>query len=381
MLMITRQVYFDNSATSFPKPTAVSSAVSTAITKYGGNPGRSGHVMSTTAANIVYKNRVKLAHFFNCDETNIVFTQNCTHSLNTALKGILRYKDHVLTSSYEHNSVLRPLFFLNKYYGIVYDIVDVHNLSDNEIVLAFERKIKRDTRLLVITHASNVIGRIMPIALLGDMCHRHGILLVVDAAQTAGVLPIDMKQLQIDILCCAGHKSLFGVGGGVLLLADELPLFPMLHGGTGTNSLELSMPEMYPERMEAGTLNVPTICSIGAGVDFINNSGIDKIHAFEKSLCKLFYDTLKDNKKVTLYSLPNHLYAPLVAFSLENQDCQEVCQKLSDNGFYLRSGFMCAAKIHECLGTTQNGVIRFSPSIFNHKSEVTSLCHLIENMI
>lgn len=390
---MSREVYLDNAATSYPKPLSVSQAVSSAIQRYGGNPGRSGHKMSTNAALAVYRVRQRVSAFFNTTDTGIIFTQNCTHALNTAILGVLSPYDHVITTSLEHNSVLRPLEYMRKKAGVRYTIVDVHNKTNDEIVRAIANAVNGNTKAIITTHASNVTGRIMPISTIGELCRVKCLTYIVDAAQTAGVLPIDMQRLNIDILCCAAHKSLFGIGGGILALSDSYAegierfiendsvLPPLLYGGTGTNSLDLDMPDILPERYEAGTLNVPTICSIGAGIDFISRKGMATLYSHEKSLCRILYKQLSKNERIVFYSADTDDYVPIVSFTVRGSDCQELCQALSDRGFYLRSGYLCAATAHHVVGTVDTGVIRFSPSPFNTREEVLMLCSTITALL
>ena len=257
-------IYFDNAATTGIKPPSVVAAVKYALENLSANPGRSGHQASAKAAELVYKAREKVALFFGAEGAeNVVFTLNCTHSANCILKGVLRRGDHVVVSSMEHNAVVRPLVKT----GVSYSVAKVSLTDDGETLKSFAQSIKPNTRLIFCTGASNVTGKILRIQRIGELCRKRGILFAVDAAQTAGVLPIDMQKQNIDFLCVAPHKGLYAPMGTGILIARKNIINTVLEGGTGTNSLELKQPPDLPERLESGTLNLPGIAGISAGME------------------------------------------------------------------------------------------------------------------
>ena len=277
-------IYFDNAATTWPKPESVYEAVDQCLRNKGANPSRSGHFLALLAGQIVFNTRVSLAQLFNIDNPlQVVFTANATMALNMALKGVLKPGDHVLTSSLEHNAVTRPLEILRQQGVEVTKLpTSVTQGLDPEQV---ESGIKKNTKLIVLSHASNVLGLIQPVAEIGRIAREKGILFLVDSAQTAGSIPIDVQALGIDLLVFAGHKGLLGPQGtGGLYIREDLKLATLIEGGTGANSEDPYQPEESPERYESGTLNTPGIAGLGAGVDFILQEGIDKIRAKEGEL-------------------------------------------------------------------------------------------------
>lgn len=362
-------IYFDNAATTFPKPKSVVDSVNTAITCYGGNPGRGGHSFAMRASEKIYAVRKKVASFFGSQPQNVVFTSNCTHALNIAIKGLLKSGDHAILSCLEHNSVIRPLFDMKKRGIITYDIATIYD-DDYETIDSFRRLICDKTKLIVCTHASNVSGRVLPILKLGELCKANNIWLVVDGAQTAGVLPINMNEMHIDILCTAGHKGLYGITGtGLMVISDTINTSEMstiLQGGTGSLSIELEQPDFLPDRFEAGTVNTSGIFSIGAGIDFINRFGLEKIYSHEFMLCKKVYEQLKMNKDVTLalnsYKINN--VVPIVSFNINGMNSDKVVSTLNSWGFALRGGLHCSPLAHEFYGTIESGMVRFAPSFF-----------------
>ena len=256
-------IYWDNAATTWPKPMAVTEAMSRALTRYGANPGRGGHTMGMAASREVYRCRETAAEFFHLDNPGqVVFTLNCTMAMNMALKGILRTSGRVVVSDLEHNAVMRPLHVLSPGRPI-YDVAQVTPGDDDQTVEAFRRCITPFTRAIVCTHASNVFGVQLPIRRLGELAREHDLLFVVDAAQTAGVLPLDMEADHIDFLCVAGHKGLYGpMGTGMLLCGDRFQLPSFVEGGTGSQSLLYEQPDELPDRLESGTPNTPGILSL-----------------------------------------------------------------------------------------------------------------------
>ncbi len=368
-------IYFDNSATTYPKPDSVASAVYHAVKSLGGNPGRSGHKMSVKAAGAVYSVRESVAELFGAQPENVIFTLNCTHALNLAIKGILGSGDHVIISTLEHNAVARPVHAL-KEQGTEVSIAPVYD-TDDETVKAFEKLVRKNTKAVVCTGASNVTGRLMPIKRIAKLCESRGIVFICDGAQTAGV--VDMKVGDgINFICTAGHKGLYGTTGtGVLVSDGKYKLSTIIEGGTGTTSLELSQPDDLPERLESGTVNTVGIMGLGQGVAFVRRMGIENIHRKENALCLRFIIGLKRIDGVTIYSQGEH-FVPIVAFNVDNFHSSEVTDYLSEQGFALRGGYHCAALAHEFYQTTENGVVRFSPSVFNTPGQVDLLLQSIK---
>lgn len=364
-------IYFDNAATTFPKPESVVQGLRAGVLQYGGNPGRSGHSLSMKTAEKIFRVRSAAADLFGADVERVIFTSNCSHSLNVAIKGSIE-SGHVITTCLEHNSVLRPLESLQHSGKISYSVADVHNKTPDEIVEEIRGLVRMDTKLVVCTHASNVTGQILPIARIAQMCRRNGLLLIVDAAQTAGVLPIKVDDMGIDILCTAGHKGLYGpTGTGLLILGKDVNLLPLMEGGTGSKSLELTQPDFYPDRLEAGTLNSVGICGLGAGIDFVRKQGINRIYQHEIGICRMVFRSFQKFPHVELYTdrFEPGERAPVLIFNIKGKTSEEITSFLNDKGFALRGGLHCAPLVHQALGTEKNGAVRFSPSAFNTKAE------------
>lgn len=362
-------IYFDNAATTGVKPVRVINAVKYALENYCANPGRSGHEASVKVADMVYKTREKLANFFGAEgPENVVFTMNCTHSANCVLKGLLRRGDHVVVSSLEHNAVMRPLVKT----GVSYSVAEVSLTNDRETVKNFSEKIKPNTKLIFCTGASNVLGKILPIDKIGELCRKKGIFFAVDAAQTAGVLPINMQKLNLDYLCIAPHKGLYApMGIGILIARKNIPN-TLIEGGTGTNSLELYQPESLPERLESGTLNVPGIAGLSAGVDYVNEIGLEKIYNHELKLIQRLYEGLKGLPKIKLYTPypQKDFYAPLLSFNMDGIDSIKLSQMLSENSIAVRGGLHCAPSAHSQIHTLEEGTVRVSVGSFNNEREI-----------
>ena len=366
-------IYFDNAATSFPKPAAVVQAVNEAVRFYGGNPGRSGHQMSMRTAEKIYQVRQKAGAFFDVRPEQVIFTLNCTHALNQAIKGVMAEGGHVITTRLEHNSVLRPLESMAAAGRIQYTAVPVTEGDDDATLAAFGEALRRDTRAVVCTHGSNVTGTLLPVSRIADFCRRNGLIFILDAAQTAGVLPVRLS-MGPDIICMAGHKSLHGITGtGLMLLREGLSLPPLMEGGTGTGSLELQAPAEPPERYEVGTVNTVGIIALGAALDDLGRRGLDRIYRYEMALCARVYEELRRTDGVQLLASRFKLWekAPIVSFNIRGLDAGAVAARLSERGFLLRGGYHCAALAHPFLGTAEQGAVRFSPGIFNNPRQVT----------
>ena len=369
-------VYFDNAATTYPKPPAVIAAMSRALVRYGANPGRAGHAMSMETAAAVYDAREKCADFFGAEPENTVFMPNCTFALNTAIKGVLPANSHAVCSDIEHNAVLRPLYALSKSSGVSYSFAATG--TDSETADSFERSINRRTKAVICTLAGNVTGRIMPIRRIAGICRERGICFIVDAAQGAGVIPIKLSD-GVNIICAAGHKGLYGpMGTGLLVTDGKYRLKTLVEGGTGSNSKEAAQPEFLPDRFESGTINTAGAISLGAGVDFVRSRGIQAIRAHESGLCERFFAGVSRMPAVKLYSDAfDERFAPVVPFNIGELPAEQSAELLSDAGFALRGGFHCAYPAHKKIGTSEQGAVRFSPSVFNTPAEVSALVRAV----
>ncbi len=367
-------IYFDNAATTGHKPKTVVNSYNYAINNISANPGRSGHTLSQKAANIVYKAREKISDFFDSDgPETIVFTANCTTSINFVLKGVLSKGDHVIISDLEHNAVTRPLNSMNA----DYTIATVSLNDDGETVRNFENSIKSNTKMIFCTAASNVIGKILPLKKIGEICKKHNILFGVDAAQGAGIIPIKMKEMNIDFLCIAPHKGLYcPMGFGVLIARKQIDK-TIIEGGTGTNSLELLQPHTMPEKFESGTVNLPAISTINAGIEFVK-SNADIMFKKESLLVKRLYDGLKNENYIFYLNPNNNVNAPVISFNYHDIHSEVIAQFLNNNGFAVRSGLHCAPLAHKKIGTLSQGTVRVSPSIFNNIGEIDLLIYTLK---
>ena len=369
-------IYFDNAATTGKKPPEVINAVTEALRKYSANPGRSGHTASVSAAEAVYRVREKTAEFFGgSGAEKVCFTLNCTHSINCVLKGVLKKGDHVIVSSLEHNAVMRPL----KKIGVSFDAFEVSLEDDAKTLSDIENKIKPNTKLIFCTSASNVLGKILPIKEIGALCRKKRIRFAVDAAQSAGVIPINMQEMNIDYLCVAPHKGLYAPMGAGILICEKGIENTLIEGGTGTNSIELRQPDVLPERLESGTVNLPAIMGIGAGIDYVKKIGLKKIYDSEMGLIQRLYAGLKNNSAATLYT-PDPIkygYAPVLSFNLAGLPSADTAQMLSENGIAVRGGLHCAPSAHKAIGTLRGGTVRVSVATFNNYEEINRLLKLI----
>lgn len=365
-------IYFDNAATTFPKPEEVYRKVDHILRNVGANPGRSGHRMALDANRIILDARDSIARLFNIeDSSRIVFTSNTTEALNIGIKGFLHSGDHVITSSMEHNSVTRPIKALEKT-GVACTKVkcSAEGLLDPDDV---KRAIMPNTRLISITHASNVTGTINPVREIGEIARESGIRLLVDAAQTAGMLPIDVEKDNIDMLACPGHKGLFGLQGtGFLYMAPDVRLEPVKEGGTGGNSEMDTMPDTLPERFEAGTMNTPGIGGLGEGVEFILREGIEKIRRHEILLTERLIKGLQDIGRVVVYGPRDAVrQMSVISFNIKGKDPSDVGFVLDSSfGIMARVGLHCAPDAHRTIGTFPQGTIRISPGYFSTVEEV-----------
>lgn len=369
-------IYFDNAATNGFHPSAVTEAAATAVKYLSANPGRSGHRLSVAGAEIVYNARKEVARFFGVQyPERVIFTKNCTEALNTAIFGGIREGGHVITTRGEHNSVLRPLFFLAKEGKIRLDIVSAGDNAAEEIA----KLLRPDTCMVVVNHVSNVTGAVQPVAETGALLRGSDTLFLVDAAQSAGHLPVDMKQMGIDLLAFAGHKGMYGIAGsGGLVLNEGADVRPLTMGGTGTESLSLEQPRFYPERLESGTLNLPAIASLAEGTNYVSENRA----AFSARLTEytqMIVKELSELSAVTLYSKPNP--AGIVAFNLLNLPSEEGAEVLSERfDIAVRGGLHCAPLMHRSLGTERTGAIRVSLSPHNTVREIKVFLNAVRRM-
>ena len=358
-------VYLDNAATSYPKPPDVHRAVAEALVHFGGNPGRGGHRLSMRTAQRVYECREALASYFHAeDPSGVVFTVNCTTALNYVIKGILSNGGHAIVTDMEHNAVIRPLHAL-KERNVTYTEVAVDPLHPSETAVRVERAIQPNTRLILCTHASNVTGACTPIAAIGKVAKHYGIPFAVDAAQTAGILPICMTTMNIQFLCIPGHKGLYGpMGCGALICQGAPQLHTLIEGGTGSASANPLQPPELPDHLESGTVPTPAICGLYGGLSFLNRNRWVASHESDL-LCEL-YARLKNTRGVTVYSPPPDLASavPLIACNVNGHSSEEVAQRLDEEGIAVRAGLQCAPTAHRKIGTVDTGVVRISPSAF-----------------
>ena len=376
-------IYLDNAATTYPKPKAVYNLWQRAMSIYGANPGRSGHRFSAETAQAVYKSRESCAELFGADPENTVFTLNCTHALNYAIKGIAGKAPHFVASDMEHNASIRPIHAVTESLGGSVTLFEASEDVERTLQSA-ELAIRRDTCALVCTAASNVIGLRTPIRELGRLCRRRKICFIVDAAQGAGVLPLSLSD-GINILCVAGHKGLYGpMGTGLMITDGTYPLNTIIEGGTGSASESIIQPDFMPDRFESGTINTAGVIALGAGADFVRHRGTQSILAHELALCKRFCAGVRRNSHITLYNditpYNEECYAPVVSFNIEGKSSSEAAAELSRLGFYMRGGLHCAPLAHRKIGTSDGGTVRFSPCIFNTPQQVDMLVKTLEQL-
>ncbi|MBR7161078.1 MAG: aminotransferase class V-fold PLP-dependent enzyme, partial [Clostridia bacterium] len=347
-------IYFDNAATTYPKPPSVINEMTRCIKEYGGNPGRSGHRLSLAAAEAVFDVRTAIAEFFGIHKPeNVIFTANCTGALNLAVSGIARKGDHFLISDLEHNSVLRTVSNLCKERGMSFDVF--HTLASDDAVLnEIEKKIRPNTKAVVATHASNICPRILPIAKIGALCRRRNVLYIVDAAQSAGIYDISIMRDGISVLCAPGHKGLYGPqGSGFAAFSDDFDfsrLKPSAYGGNGKNSAELGMGYEPPDSYETGTLATPAIVGLGEGIRFVKSRKRETVELQENQLFLKAKKALASIPRVRLY-LPEARKGSLLLLGFEGVSPSKIAERLSDYGICTRAGLHCAPLAHRTLGT------------------------------
>ncbi len=363
-------IYLDNAATTFPKPDSVYRAAELCAREYCGNPGRGSHRLSREAAMAVYSCREAVAELFGGLPENVVFTLNATYALNLAIGALARPGSRVLISGIEHNAVLRPVAALK---NCRYDVFDALG-GDEAVLRSLESKLTAGTSLVVCNHVSNLCGLTMPVARIGTMCKRRGIRFIIDASQSAGRVPLSLRDTHADAICAPGHKGLYGLqGSGFVLFADryrekggELPLF--VSGGNGVNSLETVMPDFLPERFEAGTLPTPALASLEAGIREVRRMGVKTVGAHEEELGRRLREGLSSIRGVTLYG--GEAEGGTVLFNVGNVPSEAAGEALDREGICVRSGFHCCPLGHRTLGTPSHGAVRASVSVFTAPREI-----------
>jgi cysteine desulfurase family protein len=364
-------IYLDNAATTYHKPPEVAEAVFQAL-QGTGSSGRGAHGASLEAGRLVYRTRVAFSELFNVkDPSRVIFTSNATESLNIAIQGLLSPGDRCITTAMEHNSVLRPLYHMETK-GIILDILPGDS-KGRVAIDAFEAAIKPDTRAIVIAHGSNVTGNVMDIKAIGDLCRSYGLLFILDAAQTAGLIPIDMEKHGISALCISGHKSILGPQGtGALCLAEGVVPEPLVYGGTGMDSFAIGMPGVLPERLEAGTMNVHGLAGLLAACGYIKSYGQDRILREASELAKAFLDGIKDIAGLVIYGdFSDDKRTPVISLNIRDIDAGELADDLYERfGLAVRAGAHCAPLVHRTFGTKKQGMVRFSFSHFNTMEEI-----------
>jgi cysteine desulfurase family protein len=371
-----KTIYLDNAATSFPKPPAVYEAMARFLLEFGANPGRGSYRMVQEVEGQIAAARRKIAAFFNApDPTRVIFTLNATDALNIGIKGVLREGDHVITTTMDHNSIVRPLNRMerDRFITVTRLRPDGHGVVDPRDVSA---AITPRTRLVATLHASNVTGALQPIAEIGRIAREEGVRFLVDAAQTAGIYPIDIRETHVDMLGIPGHKAMLGPAGtGALLLGVEVELDPFREGGTGGDSAHPVQPEEYPHHLEAGTLNTPGIAALMEGIRYLEERGLDAIREHDLSLVRRLMDSRAESRRIRFHGPPPASpRASVISFTVEGRSPDEVAAILDASyGIAVRSGLHCSPGTHRELGTFPEGTVRVSPGPFTTPDEIDCL--------
>lgn len=368
------EVYLDNSATTFPKPKKVIDSIYNYMVNVGGNSGRGNYSNSMQSNKLLYEARETVCSFFGFNSSkNVIFTNNVTTSLNTLIKGVVKTGDHVITSSMEHNSVIRPLFSIKESLNVEVDIVTANNLgflNPSDI----ESKIKPNTKLVLITQASNVTGSIQDLKSIGAICKKNDIFFIVDSSQGAGVIDINMREINANAICFTGHKSLFGPQGiGGFILDDKLneTCESFIQGGTGSSSYLLTQPDFLPDKFESGTLNMPGIIGLAEGIKFINSIGLNAIYEHNNYLLNYFTQQLLNINNLKVYGdISGKNSTSCVSININDLDPSEIGYYLDCNNIKTRTGLHCAPLAHKTIGTFPTGTVRLSLSYFNLKEEL-----------
>ena len=374
----------DNGATTYPKPPEVYSEMLRSVMQYGGNAGRGSHRLSMAASEKIFQCREAAAYLLGASESErVFFTMNTTWGLNSVIKGVVKKGDHVIISDMEHNAVFRPIYKLAARGYINYDVFRTMENGKprcaRDICSDIAAKIKRNTRMVISIHASNICSMKLPVSEIGRICRSHGIIFVVDGAQSAGHEKIDVEKMNIDVLCVPGHKGLYGPqGSGMVVLGRELILDTLAEGGNGVNSLEGNMPMFSPERYEAGTLPTPSIAGLCEGIRFVKDIGEERISEMERKLYCKTRDRLSELDRVKLY-IPECEGATLL-FNIDGMESERVGAELDSRGICVRSGYHCSALGHKTLGTDNGGAVRVSFGVFNNLNDIDRLCESVKEI-
>lgn len=373
-------IYLDNGATSFPKPRSVYEEMIKCVRDYCANPGRGAHDMSIRCDMEIYECRERIAKLFNINNPlNVIFTANATDGLNIAIHGLLEKGDHIITSYLEHNSVLRPVKQKERQ-GVEVSLLKGDKdglLSVDEI----EKEIKSNTKAIIINHGSNVIGTIQDIKAIGDLARRNNIKFIVDGAQTAGTIEIDIYKYNIDLLAVPGHKGLLGPQGtGALIINKNVALKELKYGGTGSQSHSLEQPQFLPDKFESGTLNTPGIVGLNSGLKFIEDEGINNIRIKEKTLVDFLLGEFESMPFIECYGTNSKDSSAIISINVEGMESSEVGKLLNKKDIYVRTGYHCAPLVHKVIGTEKRGTVRISPGYFNTLDEMKQLLIELKNI-
>ena len=363
-------IYLDSAATAMRKPAEVRSAILRAMAECA-SPGRGGHAAAERAAARVFACRTAAGELFSCDPEQVVFTMNATHGLNLAIKTLVKPGGRAVISGFEHNAVLRPLHRL----GAEIIVAGRRLFDPADTLAAFDNAIRPGVDAVICTHVSNVFGYILPVEEIADLCRRRGVPFVLDASQSAGCLPVSMRDLSAAFIAMPGHKGLYGPQGTGILLCSRLPE-PLMEGGTGSLSRPREMPDFLPDRAEAGTMNVPGICGLQAGMRFVRRNGTERILRHEIELRRRLAESLRGTP-ARVFAGDGQTGVLSVSFP---QDCETVAQRLADRGVAVRAGLHCAPLAHESAGTLERGTVRLSPCVFTTIREVQSVARMLREI-
>src|SRR3972149_1654716 len=371
-------IYLDNAATSYPKPEPVYQRIDHILRHIGGNPGRSGHRMAMDASRVIFEARESAARLFNIkDASRVAFTKNATEAINIAFKGILKPGDHVVTTTIEHNAVVKPL---KRMQGQGVKVTRVAADKDGRVSpVEIENAITKHTKLVTVVHASNVFGAVLPVAEIGKICRKKNILFMIDAAQTAGAMPIDVEALNVDILAATGHKSLFGSQGtGLGYVKEGIEPLPLVDGGTAEDNDMLEM----PDRIESGTMKPPGIGGLGTGKKILLKERVEKIRQYEEELIRQILEGLSDIKGIEIIGPSDEKNRThLVSFNIEGKDPSDIGYRLDNEfGIMTRCGLHCAPYAHKTAGTYPHGAVRVSPGYFNTQKEIEEFLKAIREI-
>lgn len=376
-------IYLDHAATSWPKPPQVAEAMIHIMNGAAASSGRGNHRMALQAGRILYGTRIKLAKMFNVNNPNdIVFTANTTIALNMAIKGLLKPGDHVIATMVEHNSVRRPIEYLRRTQGVTVDYVPVTETGEISLNV-MESLFRNNTKLVVCSHSSNLLGSILPIKAISKLAHDHGAIMLLDAAQTAGLYPVDAVELGVDMLAFPGHKGLLGPQGtGGLYIAPHVDLEPILHGGTGSQSEEPEQPLVRPDRYEAGTVNTPGIAGLGAALDVVLGIGVQQIYLHEWKLTQYLMERLEGISGISIIGPERGIERTgIVSFNLKGYDAADVAYRLDkEYGIAVRAGYHCTPLGHMSAGTKDNGAVRVSVGYHTTTQELDALIHALNRI-